>query len=73
MLSIVQKANEKLNIEPELGRNTFIFSMVVKALYPSLDLKDILHGIRILMMGSDLEYNVYTKEVVKYVAIMYNK
>ena len=50
MLSSVQKANEKLKIDPELGRNTFIFSMVVEALYPSLDLEDILHGIRILMM-----------------------
>ena len=72
ILFSVLKANEKLNIDPELGRNAFIFSMVVEALYPSLDLKDILHGIRILMMESDLVYNVDTKEVVKYVAIMYN-
>ena len=49
ILFSVQKANEKLNIDSELGRNTFIFSMVVGVLYPNLQIIFNLHGIRILL------------------------
>ena len=72
MLYSVQKANEKLRLDPELGKNTQIFSMDAEALFPSLDLEDIITGIRTLVMESDLDIAIDTREVAKYVSIMYD-
>ena len=74
MLYSINEANKVLKQDKGLADNTMIFSMDAEALYPSLDLQDILDGIWDLVDMSDLEWtDIDYREMGKYLAVMCTK
>ena len=74
MLNAVEEANRRLKKEnPEEGLVS-IFSMDASALYPSLNIDDVMDSIWKLINTSKLDFkNVDIREVIKYVTIMYTE
>ena len=61
-------------LKEEKVQDPVVFSMDVKALYPSLDLGDMLEAVTVLVEGSRLEYkDINCKELSTYLAIMVAK
>ena len=74
MLWSIQQANIKLDKDPRLKEDLSIFSMDAEALFPSLDLNNILEGVWTLIMESDLQFNnIDYKEVCKYLTVVCDK
>ena len=72
----MQRAMEEANeyIERMEIEDTVIFSTDVKALYPSLDLEDVLEAVEKVVIESEYEFqNVDEKEMAKYLKIVVTK
>ena len=72
MLFAIEEANKALeNMDLEDNEQS-VFSLDAEALFPLLDLKDILDGVWDLIINTDVPFgNIEIKEMLKYIAIMY--
>ena len=72
MLFAIEEANKALeNMDLEDNEQS-VFSLDTEALFPLLDLKDILDGVWDLIINTDVPFgNIDIKEMLNYIAIMY--
>ena len=72
MLATIHKTNEGLRENP--AENISIMSMDAEALYPSLDMEDMLQSVWNLVMNTDISFcNIDIRYMAKYLYIMYSR
>ena len=74
MLNNINEVNNRIVTTEDDVDNRVIMSMDAEALFPSLNIKDILKGIWNLIMETDIKIvNVDVMEMAKYLAVSYEK
>ena len=74
MLNNINEVNNRIVTTEDDVDDRFIMSMDAEALFPSLNIKDILKGIWNLIMETDIKIvNVDVMEMAKYLAVSYEK